>query len=129
MKKILLLLLVVMLAVSCEDNPSVTHANFACEDFIRDYMEDPNDLFFLEPRGKEVSNNHFRVLYRIMSKNVFGEDITYIVACNLHYKKEEGGDINETSSWELDDMVFVDEDTKISMTAFRNGKRYIEKMR
>lgn len=125
------MLFVCMLLMAACSNPkaSCTNAEFACEDFIKDYMVNPDKVEFVEPRTNELFENHYRVLYKIRSQNVFGGDQTYVVACNLNYKGGEDGDVYETSNWELEEMVFVDELSSVSTTAFRDGKRYVKKIR
>lgn len=104
MKKVLILILLIMSVVACEDNkPTVTRAGIMSEDIVRGKMKFPDEVEFdNDYRGKEVSDKEFEVYQKFTAKNAFGVKSSYVYKIQMVYI---GGEWADSKNWSYDKLM------------------------
>lgn len=104
MKKVLILILLIMSVVACEDNkPTVTRAGIMSEDIVRGKMKFPDEVEFdNDYRGKEVSDKEFEVYQKFTAKNAFGVKSSYVYKIQMVYISGEWAD---SKNWSYDKLT------------------------
>lgn len=103
MKKVLILILLIMSVVACEDNkPTVTRAGIMSEDIVRGKMKFPDEVEFdNDYRGKEISDKEFEVYQKFTAKNAFGVKSSYVYKIQMVYISGEWADSKNWSYGKL----------------------------
>lgn len=104
MKKVLILILLIMSVIACEDNkPTVTRAGIMSEDIVRGKMKFPDEVEFdNDYRGKEVSDKEFEVYQKFTAKNAFGVKSSYVYKIQMVYI---GGEWTDSKNWSYDKLM------------------------
>ncbi|WP_270899598.1 hypothetical protein [Bacteroides xylanisolvens] len=110
MNKIIILVMLVLSCIACEDNkPTLTRAGIVSEDIVKEKMKFPDEVEFNgDYRGSEISENEFDVMQKFTAKNDFGVKSNYVYKIHMVYIQGEWTDKN---NWSYSNLIIENSST------------------
>ncbi len=104
MKRVLILMVLVMSMISCEDNkPTLTRAGIMSDDIVKYKMKYPEEVEFEGGySGNEVTEREFDVFQKFTAKNAFGVKSSYVYKIRMIYKD---GDWADKNNWKYENLI------------------------